>query len=82
MLFRIDDYREDPARDVDVLKMLDELRERRDRLDEAILALTRLSPGTAATPSTRAKKKSLAFRPQSDNRIQTRGASRRINSEK
>ena len=60
MLFRIDDYREskpgDDVDDEDVMKMLDELRERRDRLDEAILALSRLSPNASATPRTRTKK--------------------------
>jgi len=61
MLFRIDEYREpcritDAVPDRDVLKMLDELRERRDRLDEAILALTRLVPGAVEKPRTRSKK--------------------------
>lgn len=53
MLFQIDDYREpdaDPAgvRHADVSKMLAELRAERDRLDEAILALTRLASGPRA----------------------------------
>ena len=53
MLFQIDDYREpDPdlagARNADVIKMLAELRAERDRLDDAIRALTRLASGPRA----------------------------------
>jgi hypothetical protein len=61
MLFRIDEYREpfkvtDAVPDTDVLKMLGELRDRRDRLDEAIIALTRLVPGAVEKPRIRSKK--------------------------
>lgn len=60
MLFRIEDYRQpskfsDAAPDKDVLRVLGELRERRDRLDEAIVALTRLVPSAEDKP-TRPKK--------------------------
>jgi len=60
MLFRIEDYRQpskfsDDVSDSDVMRVLGELRERRDRLDEAIVALTRLVPSAGGKP-TRAKK--------------------------
>ena len=60
-LFRIEDYREpskisDAAPDRDLLKVLEELRERRDRLDEAIVALTRLVPGDGEKPKIRPRK--------------------------
>jgi len=61
MLFRIEDYRQpsklsDATPDRDVLKVLGELRERRDRLDEAIVALMRLVPGAGEKPRIRPKK--------------------------